>query len=57
MVILNREGVINHVADDDVTTDDGWDPIPGSIEAIKRLKKAGYLVSVASNHSGISRGL
>ena len=57
MVILDRDGVVNHVADDDVTTVDGWDPIPGSIEAIKRLKKAGYLVTLASNHSGIARGL
>ncbi|MDH3388613.1 MAG: D-glycero-beta-D-manno-heptose 1,7-bisphosphate 7-phosphatase [Gammaproteobacteria bacterium] len=57
MVILDRDGVINHVADDDVTTVDGWDPIPGSIEAINRLKKAGYLVTIASNHSGIARGL
>lgn len=57
MVILDRDGVINHVAEDDVTTVDGWDPIPGSIEAINRLKKAGYLVTIASNHSGIARGL
>lgn len=57
MVILDRDGVINHVSEDDVTTVDGWDPIAGSIEAIGRLKKAGYLVTVASNHSGISRGL
>ncbi len=57
MVILDRDGVINHAADDDVITVDGWDPIPGSIEAINRLKKAGYLVTIASNHSGISRGL
>ncbi len=57
MVILDRDGVINHLAEDDVTTVDGWDPIPGSIEAINRLKKAGYLVTIASNHSGISRGL
>jgi len=57
MVILDRDGVINHVADDDVTTVDGWDPIPGSIEAINRLKKAGYLVTIATNHSGIARGL
>jgi len=57
MVILDRDGVINHVADDDVTTVDGWDPIPGSIEAISRLKKAGYLVTIATNHSGIARGL
>ena len=57
MVILDRDGVINHEADDDVTTVDGWDPIPGSIEAINRLKKAGYLVTIASNHSGIARGI
>jgi len=57
MVILDRDGVINHLMDDDVTTVDGWDPIPGSIEAINRLKKAGYLVTIASNHSGIARGL
>ena len=56
MVILDRDGVINQQADDDVTTVDGWDPIPGSIEAINRLKKAGYLVTIASNHSGIARG-
>lgn len=56
MVILDRDGVINHLMDDDVTTVDGWDPIAGSIEAISRLKKAGYLVTIASNHSGIARG-
>ena len=56
MVILDRDGVINHLLEDDVTTVDGWDPIPGSIEAINRLKKAGYLVTIASNHSGIESG-
>ena len=56
MVILDRDGVINHLANDDVTAVDGWDPIPGSIEAINRLKKAGYLVTIASNHSGIASG-
>lgn len=57
MVILDRDGVVNHMLEDDVTTVDGWDPISGSIEAINRLKKAGYLVTMASNHSGIARGL
>ena len=57
MVILDRDGVVNHLMDDDVTTVDGWDPISGSIEAISRLKKAGYLVTMASNHAGIARGL
>jgi D-glycero-D-manno-heptose 1,7-bisphosphate phosphatase len=57
MVILDRDGVVNHMLEDDVTTVDGWDPIAGSIEAINRLKKAGYLVTMASNHTGIARGL
>lgn len=57
MVILDRDGVINHLMEDDITTVDGWDPIPGSIEAISRLKKAGYLVTIASNHTGIARGI
>ena len=56
MVILDRDGVINHIMEDDATTVDGWDPIAGSIEAISRLKKAGYLVTIASNHSGVARG-
>lgn len=56
MVILDRDGVINHMVDDDVTSVAEWEPIAGSIEAISRLKKAGYLVTIASNHSGIARG-
>jgi D-glycero-D-manno-heptose 1,7-bisphosphate phosphatase len=56
MVILDSSGVINHLQEEDATTVDAWDPIAGSIEAIKRLKKAGYLVAVAANHSGIASG-
>jgi D-glycero-D-manno-heptose 1,7-bisphosphate phosphatase len=57
MVILDRDGVINQDADDYIKSADEWIPIPGSLEAISRLKKAGYLVTVASNQSGIARGL
>ena len=56
MVILDADGVINHSMGDEVASIDEWKPIAGSIEAIGRLKKAGYLVAVASNQSGISRG-
>lgn len=56
MVILDRDGVISHLQEEDTTTVDGWDPISGSIEAISRLKKAGYLVTIASNHAGVARG-
>ena len=56
MVILDRDGVISHLQEEDITTVEGWDPISGSIEAINRLKKAGYLVTIASNHTGIAQG-
>lgn len=57
MIILDRDGVINLDSDNYIKTPDEWIPIPSSLEAIKRLKKAGYLVTVATNQSGVSRGL
>lgn len=56
MVILDRDGVINHLQQKDITTVEGWDPISGSIEAINRSKKAGYLIAIASNQTGIAQG-
>ena len=57
MIILDRDGVINQDSDNYIKSPDEWIPIAGSLEAIKRLKKAGYLVTVATNQSGIARGL
>ncbi len=57
MVIIDRDGVINQDSDDYIKSPDEWIPISGSLEAICRLKKAGYLVTVASNQSGLARGL
>lgn len=56
MVILDRDGVINEDSDDYIKSADEWIPIEGSIEAISRLKKAGCLVTVATNQSGLARG-
>ena len=56
MVILDRDGVINQDSDNYIKSVDEWIPIPGSLDAIQRLKKAGYLVTVATNQSGIARG-
>jgi D-glycero-D-manno-heptose 1,7-bisphosphate phosphatase len=57
LVILDRDGVINHDSDQFIKSPDEWRPIPGSLEAIARLNHAGYRVVVATNQSGIGRGL
>lgn len=57
LVILDRDGVINVDSDAFIKSPDEWMPIPGSLEAIARLNQAGYRVVVASNQSGIGRGL
>ena len=57
LVILDRDGVINEDSDDFIKSVAEWKPIPGSLQAIARLCHAGYRVYVASNQSGIGRGL
>ena len=57
LVILDRDGVINHDSDQFIKNPDEWQPIPGSLEAIARLTHAGYRVVVVTNQSGIARGL
>ena len=57
LVILDRDGVINQDSDQFIKNPEEWKPIPGSLEAIARLNHTGYRVVVASNQSGIGRGL
>lgn len=57
LVILDRDGVINEDSDDYIKSPAEWRPIPGSLEAIVKLKHAGFRVVVASNQSGLARGL
>lgn len=57
LIILDRDGVINHDSDDYIKSPEEWTPIPGSLEAIARLNQAGYRVIVATNQSGVARGL
>jgi D-glycero-D-manno-heptose 1,7-bisphosphate phosphatase len=57
LIILDRDGVINHDSDHFIKSPDEWVPIPGSLEAIARLHQAGYRVVVCTNQSGIARGL
>ena len=57
LIILDRDGVINFDSDQFSKSPDEWKPIPGSLEAIARLTQADYRVVVATNQSGIGRGL
>ena len=57
LVILDRNGVINQDSDQFIKNTTEWKAIPGSLEAIAKLNHAGYRVVVASNQSGIGRGL
>jgi len=57
LVILDRDGVINHDSDNFIKTPEEWVPVQGSLEAIARLNHAGYQVILATNQSGVGRGL
>ncbi len=57
LVVLDRDGVINEESFAYIKSPEEWRPIPGSLEAIARLKQAGHQVVVATNQSGIARGL
>jgi D-glycero-D-manno-heptose 1,7-bisphosphate phosphatase len=57
LVILDRDGTINYESDHHIKSPDEWRPIPGSLEAIARLTQAGFRIVVATNQSGIARGL
>lgn len=57
LVILDRDGTVNQDSDDYVKSPDEWTPLPGALEAIARLNHAGWHVVLASNQSGLGRGL
>lgn len=57
LVILDRDGVINEDSPNFIKSPAEWHPVPGSLEGIALLCQAGFRVFVASNQSGIGRGL
>ena len=56
LIILDRDGVINHDSDDYVKSPEEWQPIEGSLEAIARLYHDGYRIVVVSNQAGLAKG-
>ena len=57
LVVLDRDGVINHESDEYIKNPDEWLPISGSLDAIARLNHGGFTVVVATNQAGVGRGL
>jgi D-glycero-D-manno-heptose 1,7-bisphosphate phosphatase len=56
LIILDRDGVINHDSADYIKSPEEWQAIPGSLDAIAKLNKAGFKVAIATNQSGVGRG-
>ena len=57
LIMLDRDGVINQDSDQYIKSPAEWKPVKGSIEAIARLTQGGWRIVVATNQSGIARGL
>jgi D-glycero-D-manno-heptose 1,7-bisphosphate phosphatase len=57
LLILDRDGTLNRSRDDYVASPDEWEALPGALEAVARLNQGGWRVAIATNQSGIGRGL
>jgi D-glycero-D-manno-heptose 1,7-bisphosphate phosphatase len=57
LVILDRDGVINHDSANFIKNTSEWIALPGSLEAIALLNQSGFRIAIATNQSGIARGL
>lgn len=57
LIILDRDGTINEDRDDYIKSPEEWVPLPGALEAIARLNQAGWHTVIATNQSGLGRGL
>ncbi len=56
LIILDMDGVINRHSDDYIKSEQEWQALPGSLQAIARLNQSGYHAVIASNQSGLARG-
>jgi len=57
LVVIDRDGTLNRDPEDYLHGPDDWEPMPGALEAVARLNEAGWRVVIASNQSGLGRGL
>ena len=57
LAILDRDGTLNPLGDEYITSPEEWTPMPGALEAVAQLNHAGWHVVVATNQPGLGRGL
>lgn len=57
LLVLDRDGTLNRQREDYVASPDEWEPLPGALEAVARLNQAGWHVVLATNQSGVGRGI
>jgi D-glycero-D-manno-heptose 1,7-bisphosphate phosphatase len=57
LVVLDRDGTLNEEPEDFLRSADDWKPLPGALEAVARLNQQGWRVVIASNQTGLGRGL
>jgi D-glycero-D-manno-heptose 1,7-bisphosphate phosphatase len=57
LIVLDRDGTLNADPEDYIRSPDDWRPLPGALEAVARLNQGGWRVVIASNQSGLGRGL
>jgi len=57
LVIVGRDGILNEFREGHVTAPEEWRPVPGALEAVARINHAGWHVAVATNQSGVGRGM
>ncbi|MEN9383756.1 MAG: hypothetical protein RI959_466 [Pseudomonadota bacterium] len=57
LIVLDRDGTLNMEPEDYLRAPEDWVPMPGALEAVARLNQGGWKVVIASNQSGLGRGL
>jgi len=57
LLVLDRDGTLNRQREDHVASPDEWEPLPGALEAVAHLNQAGWHVVLATNQSGVGRGI
>ncbi len=57
LIVIDRDGVLNQESAHFVRSPEEWIALPGALQAVAELTRGGFDVVVATNQSGVGRGL